>query len=134
MRLLPSLVRSLALPAALLSLACTQRAIERPDVVVDAAPPPAPSDTNDPEHAAAGNAAVEEPAPPGEQAPAGVASFEACLDRELAQAGLNRYGDADGTMYMGGTPLFDERTGETTARRTYVAQRRPDLVARCETR
>lgn len=58
-------------------------------------------------------------------------SFEACLDRVLEEAGLNRYGDERGRMYTGGTPLFDETTGATRSRRAYVEARRPDLVARC---
>lgn len=54
-----------------------------------------------------------------------------CLDRELAAKGLNSFGDPEGTMYAGGTPLFDERTGRTISREQYVAARRPDIARAC---
>jgi hypothetical protein len=50
------------------------------------------------------------------------------IDRALAQQGLNEYGDPQGTMYTGGTPLFDERTGESTDRYEYIMRVHPDLV------
>jgi hypothetical protein len=72
-------------------------------------------------------APVNGPAP----AEVGAETFDACLDRVLREAGLNRYGDAPDVNYAGGTPLFDEATGETRSRRDYVQARRPELVARC---
>jgi len=33
---------------------------------------------------------------------------------------LNQYGDAIDTAYTGGTPLFDERTGESKNRYEYI--------------
>jgi hypothetical protein len=64
------------------------------------------------------------PAPP--TAPAG-----SCLDRQLAAKGLNPFGDPEGTMYAGGTPLFDERTGRSTPREQYVFARNPDIARAC---
>jgi hypothetical protein len=58
--------------------------------------------------------------------------FEACLDRELANAGLNHFGDPPDTMYAGGSPLFNERTGETLSRREYVSRRHPEIVRKCQ--
>ncbi|MCI0570547.1 MAG: hypothetical protein L0Y66_07340 [Myxococcaceae bacterium] len=68
------------------------------------------------------DAAVAEVAPLGE---------EACVDRWLEGRGLDRYGHAEGTMYMGGTPLFDEATGKHTDRLTYVYRKQPDARAAC---
>lgn len=56
---------------------------------------------------------------------------EACVDRWLQANGLDRYGHAEGTMYAGGTPLFDERTGESTDRLDYVFQRKPEARKAC---
>jgi hypothetical protein len=54
-----------------------------------------------------------------------------CLDRELAARGLNAFGDPQGTMYAGGTPLFDERTGKAISREQYVFSHHPDLASAC---
>jgi hypothetical protein len=64
----------------------------------------------------------EVPAPP---------SAQSCLDRELAAKGLNSFGDPEGTMYAGGTPLFDERTGKSTPREDYVYARHPGIARAC---
>jgi len=64
------------------------------------------------------------PAPP--TAPAG-----SCLDQQLAAKGLNPFGDPEGTMYPGGTPLFDEKTGRSTPREQYVFTRHPDIARAC---
>ena len=50
---------------------------------------------------------------------------EACVDRWLATRRLDPYGSPAGTMYTGGTPLFDERTGERRDRLEYVYKRQP---------
>ena len=55
----------------------------------------------------------------------------ACVDAWLRARRLDPYGHPEGTMYMGGTPLFDERTGETTDRLHYVAARHPEVRAAC---
>ena len=50
------------------------------------------------------------------------------IDKWLEDNNLNRYGDAEDTMYMGGTPLFDEITGEAIERLEYLLDKHPDLV------
>ena len=49
------------------------------------------------------------------------------IDRWLSEQGHNRYGDPKGTMYTGGTPLFDEKTGKMTDRYEYVLKKFPNL-------
>jgi len=44
----------------------------------------------------------------------------------LQENNLNEYGDAIDTAYTGGTPLFDERTGESTDRYEYILRGHPD--------
>lgn len=41
--------------------------------------------------------------------------------------GLNSYGDAKNTMYLGGTPLFDEKTGRTIDRYAFILKKHPEL-------
>ena len=83
----------------------------------------------------------EQPAPaaqtqgPLEQAQAvepAPSSKESCVDAWLSARKLDPYGHDEGTMYAGGTPLFDERTGETTDRLTYVFARHPDAKTACD--
>ena len=62
------------------------------------------------------------PAPPPPQS---------CLDAELSRRGLNQFGDPPDTMYPGGTPLFDERTGKRTERDAYVFAKHPDIAKAC---
>ncbi|CEG44411.1 Protease inhibitor protein [Plasmopara halstedii] len=40
--------------------------------------------------------------------------------------GLNKYGDAATRIYLGGTPLFDEKTGATKDRYDYILSKHPD--------
>lgn len=56
---------------------------------------------------------------------------EACVDRWLADRGLDPYGNPRGTVYAGGTPLFDERTGTATDRLTYLFARHPEAQLVC---
>jgi hypothetical protein len=56
-----------------------------------------------------------------------------CVDRELAAKGLNPYGDPPDTMYAGGTPLFDEKTGVAVDRIEYVLAHRPEIASACAT-
>lgn len=49
------------------------------------------------------------------------------IDDILAARGLNAYGDPEDTVYAGGTPLFDERTGERIDRHEYVLRQHPDV-------
>lgn len=56
---------------------------------------------------------------------------EACVDRWLSERKLDRYGSPEGTMYAGGTPLFDERTGEQADRLDHVYNKHPEAKAAC---
>ena len=49
------------------------------------------------------------------------------IDQWIARNGLNEYGDPPGTMYAGGNPLFDERTGAIQDRYAYILERHPEL-------
>lgn len=49
------------------------------------------------------------------------------IDEWMEANGLNRYGDPIDTIYMGGTPLFDESTGETKERFQYIFENHPDI-------
>lgn len=59
------------------------------------------------------------------------AALESCVDRWLKKHDLDAYGNAEGTMYAGGTPLFDERTGESTDRMDYVFSHKPEARKVC---
>lgn len=59
-------------------------------------------------------------------------ALDACLDRETAKAGLNQYGDPEGTMYAGGSPLFNEATGQSTTRQEYISRKHPEILAKCQ--
>ncbi len=61
------------------------------------------------------------------------AGVEACVDRWLQEHKLDRYGNAEGTMYAGGTPLFNEATGESRDRLEYVFERQPEARKACAT-
>lgn len=49
------------------------------------------------------------------------------IDRWIQEKGMNPYGDPKDTVYAGGTPLFDERTGKTRDRYEYILERHPEL-------
>lgn len=53
-----------------------------------------------------------------------VAEKEA-IDRWIEKNNLNPYGDPKGTGYIGGTPLYNEETGETTDRYVYLVHKFP---------
>jgi hypothetical protein len=55
----------------------------------------------------------------------------ACVDHALAAEGLDAYGSPQGTVYAGGTPLFDEASGQKTSRQAFLAQHHPELLQRC---
>ncbi len=61
----------------------------------------------------------------------GRAEVESCVDRWLQEHGLDRYGHPEGTLYTGGTPLFNEATGETYDRLEYVFSRQPEARKAC---
>jgi len=48
------------------------------------------------------------------------------VDAWLTKNNKNEYGDDAGTMYMGGTPLFDEMTGQSYTRYDYLVVKFPD--------
>ena len=101
---------------------------------VSRTPPPRPSTTP-----AASPSAPSPPASPEARDAAGAASAsraqeEACLDRWLAERKLDRYGSPAGTMYTGGTPLFDEVTGRSVDRLEYVYGKRPAAREACAPR
>ena len=66
---------------------------------------------------------------PRESAPP--APPQSCLDAQLTSRGLNQYGDSPDTMYPGGTPLFDEKTGKRTEREAYVFAKHPEIARAC---
>jgi len=49
------------------------------------------------------------------------------VDRWIRENGRNEYGDPPGTVYAGGTPLFNEMTGRTTDRYEYILKKHPEL-------
>ena len=55
---------------------------------------------------------------------------KARIDRWIKQEGRNTYGDPPDTVYAGGTPLFDERTGQVRDRYDYILARHPELRGR----
>ncbi len=50
------------------------------------------------------------------------------IDSWLEENNLNRYGDPIGTFYTGGTPLFDEKTGLSIGRYSYILENHPELI------
>lgn len=56
---------------------------------------------------------------------------ENCLDKWLKEKKMDPYGHPEGTMYAGGSPLFNERTGESRDRLDYVYERQPEAKKLC---
>lgn len=56
---------------------------------------------------------------------------ESCVDRWLMERKLDTYGFPEGTMYAGGSPLFNEATGGITPRLDYVYANWPDAKRAC---
>ncbi len=50
------------------------------------------------------------------------------IDDRICQEGLNEFGDPRGTVYAGGTPLFNMMTGQTIDRYDYIRKRHPGWV------
>ena len=44
----------------------------------------------------------------------------------IVESNLNQYGDSKDTVYMGGTPLFNERTGESIDKYKYIIKNHSD--------
>lgn len=65
--------------------------------------------------------------PEKEQERGGI-SFEGKQQIEawVVKNNLNQYGDPKDTVYIGGTPLFDETTGESIDRYEYIIKNHPD--------
>ncbi|HEX8700427.1 MAG TPA: hypothetical protein VF815_16380 [Myxococcaceae bacterium] len=59
------------------------------------------------------------------------AAQETCLDKWLNMRKMDRYGSPEGTMYAGGSPLFNEQTGESTDRLEFVYKRHPKAKEAC---
>ena len=112
----------LAVAVAVAVVGCAKH--ERPASAPAASPTPAPP-------AVAAPTPVATPEPGGTRLSASRESEEACVDRWLAERRLDRYGNPDGTLYAGGTPLFDERTGKQVDRLVYVYKRQPLAQATC---
>lgn len=72
------------------------------------------------------DAAVEEPT----AAPT-LSAEERCVDDWLRAKKLDEYGSEEGTMYTGGSPLFNETTGERRDRLEFVYERQPEAKAAC---
>lgn len=49
------------------------------------------------------------------------------IDQWVRQNGRNEFGDAKGTVYAGGTPLFNEMTGQRLDKYDYILKRHPEL-------
>jgi hypothetical protein len=90
-----------------------------------AAPPAAASSTP-----AARPSASAAPAPAA-QAIRVTAEQAACAEKWLAGHGLDDYGNPKDTMYAGGAPTFDEKTGKTLDRWALVAKNRPEALQFC---
>ncbi len=54
-----------------------------------------------------------------------------CVDAALKAAHRNRFGDPEDTVYAGGSPLMDERTGKTLTRDEYLKAKHPELKLEC---
>lgn len=122
-----NLTRTLAiLSALLLAAGCSKRVEESPARAAPAAP-----------QGEAGTAARAEPtgtttgALSGQEDEATRAAIESCVDAWLQSQKLDAYGNPEGTMYAGGTPLFNERTGEMTDRLQYIFERKPEARQAC---
>ena len=90
-------------------------------------PAPAPS----PPGGATGPAAERTPAPASSTAPRLDARQTECVEKWLKGHELDAYGNPEGTMYAGGTPTFDEKTGTSVDRWTLVAKNRPEALQSC---
>lgn len=60
------------------------------------------------------------------------ANGDECLDRWLEDRHLDPYGAPRGTVYLGGSPLFDEATEQWTSRWELVTSKHPQAATACE--
>ena len=49
------------------------------------------------------------------------------IDDWIERENRNPYGDERDTVYMGGTPLFNEMTGKSKDRYEYILEKHPEL-------
>ncbi|MET0405184.1 MAG: hypothetical protein ABW123_22410 [Cystobacter sp.] len=105
--------------AACLTAGCHKKTAEVP---ATPAAPPATQDSGQP--LAAGDSGTRVQGGPA-------AAREACVDLWLQEHKLDRFGHAEGTMYTGGTPLFNEATGESKDRLEYIFARNPEALKAC---
>ncbi|KKO02705.1 hypothetical protein LCGC14_0101540 [marine sediment metagenome] len=65
---------------------------------------------------------------PGDEAKESEISFEENQQIEawILENDLNQYGDSKDTVYIGGTPLFDEKTGESIDKYEYILRNHPN--------
>lgn len=54
------------------------------------------------------------------------------IEAWIKENNLNQYGDPEHTVYLGGTPLFDESTGERIDKYEYILRRHSDRPWRKE--
>jgi hypothetical protein len=52
------------------------------------------------------------------------------IDRWIREKDRNPYGDPKDTVYMGGTPLFNEMTGQRKDKYEYILEKHPELKDR----
>jgi hypothetical protein len=98
----------------------------KPAAATPAAAAATPEGAATPAEAATPAASAAEPAPAAAREPAvSPAEIRACVDRELAERGLNAYGDPKGTVYDSGTPV------DEYGRILYVASRNPGIRQVC---
>lgn len=50
------------------------------------------------------------------------------IDDTIKKRGLNEYGDPKDTVYAGGSPLFDMRTGDMLDRYEYIIKKHKDWL------
>ena len=50
------------------------------------------------------------------------------IEQWIRDEDRNEYGDPADTVYAGGTPLFDERTGKTKDKYAYILAKHPGLA------
>ena len=96
------------------------------------APPPALPPAPPAAREAAPAATGESPAARGESPAAGARA--ACFDAWLAARHLNQFGDPPGTVYAGGTPLFDEAASTPRDRLRLLLAKHPGLEQACPER
>jgi hypothetical protein len=60
------------------------------------------------------------------------ASQKRKIDAWLEENGYNRYGDPADIIYLSGSPLLDENTGEAKERFEYILEKVPDVLEKIE--